>query len=105
LSLQGRLWGKNRKEKVWLRCERKKDHSFCVSSWSLMIYQYTNTTGALMSILFHSKSGCSVQRSHIYPGVTHGLNLDLVGWTVGPLWLKMGVHISFAGTKPKPMGL
>lgn len=86
LSLQGRLWGKNRKGKVWwLRCERKEESSCCVSSWFLRLYQYINTAGALMNILFCSKPGCSCQGSHIYPGFTHGLNLDLAGWTVGPL--------------------
>lgn len=79
LSLQGRIWGKKRKRKVWLKCERKEDSSCCVSSWSLRIYQYINTAGALISILFRSKPGCNGQGSHIYPGFRHGLNLDLVG--------------------------
>ena len=91
-SLQRRLWGKNRKGKVWLRCERREDSSCCVSSSSLRLYQYINTAGALINI-FRGKPGCNCQESHVYPGFTHGLNLDFVGWTVGPLGTDGGAHI------------
>lgn len=76
LSLQGRRQGKNKQGKVWLRCDRKEDSSCCVSFWPLRMYQYIDTAGAFINILFHSKPDCNGQG----PVYTHVLCIGLI-WT------------------------
>lgn len=76
LSLQGRSQGKNKKGKVWLRFERKEDSSCYVSFWPLRMYQYIDTAGAFINIVFLSKPGCNGQG----PVYTHVLCLGLI-WT------------------------
>lgn len=77
-------------------------------AWSLRIYQYNS--GALTNIFFCSRDSYDCQSSQIIPiayaqVLCMRLNLDLFGWTLGPFLVQVGLHISFADSDSKVIGL